>query len=101
MIKLVVMYPWPTDPAHFKRHYVERHLPLCREIPGAIRVHYTFEPQTMQGSASWFCIYEAEYPDEASLRAALGTPEAKRAAADVANYSMEPPTALIYEMTSL
>jgi uncharacterized protein (TIGR02118 family) len=101
MIKLVVMYPWPADPEHFRKHYLERHLPLCRAIPGALRVHYSFEPQTVQGNSRWFCIYEAEYPDEPTLRAALDTSEAKTAAADVANYSTQLPTALIYEMSPL
>jgi len=97
MIKLLVMYPWPADPDHFKRHYIDRHLPLCRAIPGTLRIHYTFEPQTVQGTR-WFCIYEAEYADEATLNAAKATPEAERAAADVANYSPEPPTVLIYKV---
>lgn len=101
MIKLVVMYPWPDDPEAFRRHYVERHVPLCRAMPGAVRASYAFQPATVQGEPQWFCIYEAEYPDEASLRASLESPEGRRAAADVANYSPRPPVGLIYEMTPL
>jgi|SRR5579871_1997824 len=98
MIKLVVMYPWPENPAHFKAHYLERHLPLCRGIPGGLRSHYTFEPRTIEGDARWFCIYEAEFTDEASLNAALESPECQRAGADVSNYSPNPPTTLIYAL---
>jgi uncharacterized protein (TIGR02118 family) len=98
MMKLVVMYPWPADPAHFKRHYIDRHLPLCRAIPGAIRAFYTFEPKTVQSASRWFCIYEAEYADEDALNAALATPEARAAAADVQNCSAEPPVGLIYKL---
>jgi uncharacterized protein (TIGR02118 family) len=75
------MYPWPADPDHFKRHYLERHLPLCRAIPGVLRSHYAFEPNTIEGPGRWFCIYEAEFVDEAELTAALATPEGLRAGA--------------------
>jgi len=100
MIKLVVMYPWPADPDHFRRHYLEQHLPLCREIPGLLRSYYAFEPKTLEGPGSWFCVFEAEFADEAALNAALATPEAQRAGDDVANYSPEPPTSLIYKPES-
>jgi uncharacterized protein (TIGR02118 family) len=98
MIKLLVMYPWPTDPDHFKKHYIERHLPLCRAIPSIIRSHYAFEPRTIEGAGGWFCVYEAEFVDEAALNAALATPEAQRAGADVANYSPDLPTSLVYQL---
>lgn len=101
MVKLVVMYAWPKDPEHFRRYYLEQHLPLCRTIPGALRVHYAFEPKTVQGDARWFCLYEAEYPDEAALRASLESPESKRAADDVPNFSETPPIGLIYEVIPL
>jgi uncharacterized protein (TIGR02118 family) len=98
MIKILILYPWPADPDHFKRHYITRHLPLCRAIPGALRMQYTFEPKTTQGSRQWFCIFEVEYADAAMLETAKATVEARRAAADVVNYSPEPPTVVEYEV---
>ena len=101
MVKLVTLYPWPKDPAFFKKHYVETHLPLCRRIPGIVRSSYAFEPKTIEGSGNWFCIFEAEFSDEAALAAALATPEAQRAAADVASYSPDLPTSLVYQSEDL
>jgi len=98
MIKLLVMYPWPADPEHFKKHYVSRHLPLCRAIPGILSMHYTFEPKTIEGPGRWFCLFEAEFVDEAAMNAAFATSEAERAGADVVNYSPEPPTSLVYKL---
>jgi len=99
MIKLLVMYPWPGDPDSFKKHYLARHLPLCRAIPHTLNIRYAFQPETLEGTRGhWFCIYEAEYADRKMLNAAKATPEAERAAADVANYSPEPPLVLIYEL---
>jgi uncharacterized protein (TIGR02118 family) len=97
MIKLVVMYPWPKDPVQFKSHYVAKHFPLCRELPGVVGMHYAFEPETVQGSTKWFCIFEATYPDHDTLRASLASPQGIRAAADVPTYSPDPPTAFVYE----
>ncbi len=96
MIKLIVMYPWPADPEHFKQHYVQRHLPLCRAIPGMLQSRYAFEPKTIEGTGKWFCIFEAEFIDEAAMHAALATAEGEKASADVANYSPEAPTCLLY-----
>ncbi|MGH3426483.1 MAG: EthD family reductase [Mycobacteriales bacterium] len=101
MVKLVTLYPWPKSPALFRKHYLEMHLPLCREIPGILRSRYAFEPKTIEGSGNWFCIFEAEFADEAALDAALATPEALRAAADVANYSPDLPTSLVCQIETV
>jgi uncharacterized protein (TIGR02118 family) len=98
VIKLVVMYPQPADPDQFKRHYIERHLLLCQDIPGTLRIQYTFQPKTMAGSEQWFCIYESEYADEAALAAALASSECRRAAEDVPNFSQASPSAIVYEV---
>jgi uncharacterized protein (TIGR02118 family) len=101
MIKLVILYPWPSDPAHFKNHYVQTHVPLCRAIPGMTRAHYGFEPQKTHGPGRWFCVFEAEYPDLSSLQAALATPQARAAQEDVPKFSVEPPLSLICEARAL
>ncbi|HYF24740.1 MAG TPA: EthD family reductase [Baekduia sp.] len=38
MVKLLVLYGHPKDPAAFERHYAERHLPLAQQIPGLRRL---------------------------------------------------------------
>lgn len=98
MIRHLVMYPQPVDPDHFTRHYIERHLPLCQAIPGTLRIRYAFAPKTLQGSERWFCIYESEYADLASLAAALASNECRSAAEDVANFSKAAPVAFAYEV---
>ena len=34
MHRLLVLYNEPKDPAHFRKYYVETHLPLASKIPG-------------------------------------------------------------------
>ncbi len=101
MFKVIILYPWPADPARFKSHYVSRHAPLCQAIPGARRASYAFEPSGRDGPSEWFCVFEAEYENEGTWRAAMATPEAKAAQADVANYSASPPTIIICKPTNI
>jgi uncharacterized protein (TIGR02118 family) len=82
-------------------YFVERHLPLCRSIPGLTSAHYSFDVAQIEGPGRWFCVFEAQFPDHATLKAVLATPQAQRAAEDVQNYSPETPTSLIYEAVSV
>jgi uncharacterized protein (TIGR02118 family) len=99
MIKILVLYPWPEDPEHFRRHYLARHLPLCRDIPGILHSYYTFEPRSLGVQSKWFCIYEAEFDSADALEEALKAPEMLRASADIQNYSPDQPTVLIYNLS--
>jgi len=40
--KLIVLYGHPKDPAHFRRYYVETHLPLAARLPGLKGSRYSF-----------------------------------------------------------
>jgi len=70
-------------------------------IPGIVRSHYSFEPKTIQGGQKWFCVYEAEFVNEAAMEVSLASMEAQTANADIVNYSPEPPTALIYTLKAV
>ena len=35
MHRLLVLYNEPKDPAHFKKYYVETHVPLAHKIPAS------------------------------------------------------------------
>ena len=73
MHKLLVLYNEPKDPAHFRKHYLETHLPLASKLPGVKAAHYTFDVKPLgPGKTPYFCIFEAEFESEAALMAALG-----------------------------
>ena len=95
MIKYLLFYTRPQDPVAFKRHYLQTHLPLCRQIPGISRMSYSFEPETRGRGPSWFCVFELECADEEALAIALNSPEARAAADDLPNYTSEKPFAII------
>ncbi|ONI88667.1 ethyl tert-butyl ether degradation protein EthD [Actinosynnema sp. ALI-1.44] len=87
MHKLVVLYPEPADPDHFRDYYVNHHLPLVALMPGLLGWHYSFDVAAMRGQSPYFAVFQAEFADAAALAAARSSPEGQQVAADVANYA--------------
>lgn len=87
MHKLVVLYPEPADPDHFRDYYVRNHLPLVAQMPGLLAWRYSFDVAAPQGEAPYFAIFEAEFADAAAMSAARESPQGRRVSADVPNYA--------------
>jgi uncharacterized protein (TIGR02118 family) len=87
MHRLLVLYNEPKDPAHFKKYYVETHVPLANKLPGAKNPRYSFDLKPLGPGKAPFCIFEADFENEAALMSALGSNEGKAVAADIANYA--------------
>jgi uncharacterized protein (TIGR02118 family) len=93
---LTVTYETPDDPAHFRDYYVKTHIPLARSLPGLLSLSYGF-PMPMRGPVP-FCIFQAFFPDAATMEAALKSEMGGRVAADVANYSAKAPSLSHYHV---
>jgi uncharacterized protein (TIGR02118 family) len=87
MHKLLVLYNEPKDPAHFRKYYVETHVPLASKLPGLKASRYSFDAKPLGPGKAHFCIFEAEFESEAALMAALQSKEGKAVAGDVPNYA--------------
>ncbi|MGW1771179.1 EthD family reductase [Streptomyces sp. NPDC002104] len=87
MHKLVVLYPAPADPDHFRAYYVAHHIPLIKDWPGPLAWRYSFDAAALEGEAPYFAVFEADFVDAAAMEAALASPHGERLAADVANYA--------------
>ncbi|MEW1642574.1 EthD family reductase [Streptomyces sp. NPDC091219] len=87
MHKLVVLYPEPADPEHFRHYYVTNHLPLVTRMPGLLAWRYSFDVTATQGPSPYFAVFEAEFADAAALTAARASAQGRQVAADVANYA--------------
>ena len=98
MYRLLVLYPAPADPEHFKRYYAETHVPLAMTMPGLISGRYAFHPEALGGDAPYFCIFEGEFADKAALDAALASEEGQKTAGDIPNYATGGVTLLHYEL---
>lgn len=87
MHKLLVLYPEPVDPDHFRDYYVTNHLPLVTEMPGLLAWRYSFDVAATDGEAPYFAVFEADFADAAALAAGRASPQGRRVSADVANYA--------------
>ncbi|GAA1035877.1 EthD family reductase [Virgisporangium ochraceum] len=87
MHKLVVLYPEPADPDHFRDYYVTTHLPLVARLPGLLAFRYSFDVAATQGPTPYFAIFEADFADADTMAAARSSPQGRRVSADVANYA--------------
>ncbi|MFB7719384.1 EthD family reductase [Nocardia sp. NPDC056100] len=87
MHKLLVLYPTPVDPDHFRDYYVSTHLPLVMEWPGVLAWRYSFDVASALGESPYFAVFEAEFADADALAAARASAHGQRVTADVANYA--------------
>ena len=88
MARLVVMYKTPKDAAAFDKHYFETHVPIAKRIAGMRRYEVSQGPvSTPAGPSDLHLVATLHFDDLASLKAALGSPEGKAAAADVRNFA--------------
>lgn len=98
MVKLMVAYGQPEDPAAFDQHYAETHTPIAQKIPNLRRFEAGKVLGTADGSpAPYYFVAELwfETPDE--LQAALQSPEGQAAAADVRTFASGGATLMIAE----
>ncbi len=98
MHKIVVLYPPQPDPDMFRAYYLETHIPLARKLPGLLALRYSFDVEGVAGVSPYFCIFEAEFADGATLGAAMGSPAGQAVAADVPNFAQVAPTLIHYSV---
>jgi uncharacterized protein (TIGR02118 family) len=98
--RLLVLYPPPTDPDHFRTYYEETHLPLAAAIPGLRGYRYAFDVAAREGDSPYFCVFEADFDDAAAYAAGLESPQGKATLADVPNYASGGVVSLNYELRS-
>lgn len=95
MHKLMVLYPPQPDMESFKDYYVNKHLPLSRQIPGLRALRYSFDVQSLAGDANYSCIFEAEFDDAEALGAGMASEQGQIVAADVPNFAQVPPALIV------
>ena len=98
MVRLVVRYGAPEDPAAFDEHYTSTHAPLAKKIPNLRRFEAGKVLGTPDGSpAHFYFIAELWFDDAEVLQAAMASPEGQAAAADVATCASGGATLMIAE----
>ena len=102
MIRLMVMYGHPKDPAAFDRYYQDVHLPIARKIKGFTRWTVGKVIGTPDGKPSphyYFADLFAE--SRAAMEAILASPEGQAAVKDVPNFATGGVTFVYSEVAQL
>jgi uncharacterized protein (TIGR02118 family) len=69
-VKMIVMYPPPTDVAAFEKRYLEEHVPMAVErLAGKTRLVATKVIGSPQGAPQFYRIAEVHFPSMEALNA--------------------------------
>jgi len=98
MHRVLVLYPAPKDPAHFKKYYEETHLPLASQLPGLLSSRYSFSLEGVGAASPYFCVWEGEFASAAAMGAAMASPIGQKVAADIGNYATGGATVLHFDL---
>jgi uncharacterized protein (TIGR02118 family) len=98
MHRLLVLYPPPTDPDHFRTYYEQTHLKLVEKIAGLRGYRYGFDVAANEGDSPYFCSFDGDFDDAAAMGTAFDTPEGQATLADIPNYATGGAVALNYEV---
>ena len=98
MVKLVVVYGAPDDPAAFDDYYAGTHTPLVHKIPGLRRFDAGKVLGTPDGSPPpYYLMAELYFDDAGALQDGMGSPEGRAAGDDLANFASGGATLMIAE----
>ena len=92
MIRFLITYDIPHDPAAFDRHYREVHQPLTALLPGILSYTVNRTPRAVRGSA-YHQVVEVTWPDWDAVERAFASPEGQAAAADMPTSTRRPAAA--------
>ena len=96
MIRFLVTYDEPADPAAFDEHYRTVHEPLTSRLPGLVAFNVHRQPRSVRGPA-YYQIVELTWPDWETAEAAFASHGGKATAADMANLDA-PVRSCLYEV---
>lgn len=88
MAKVLVLYRTSQDPARFRKHYEEVHIPLAKKIAGMRKFEVSNGPVgSPQGASGFEMVVTLTFDSMADLQAAMASPEGQAAGADLANFA--------------
>jgi uncharacterized protein (TIGR02118 family) len=88
MAQVVVMYKHPQDAAAFDKHYVEKHIPIAKKIPGLRKYDLSQGPvATPGGPSGYHLVALLQFDNLPAVQAAFDSPEGQAAVADVQRFA--------------
>jgi len=102
MVRLLVLYGPPKDPAAFDKYYREVHIPLARRMKGLRKWTVGKVTGTADGQPSpYYYLADLYMESRADFERLLASPEGRAAVADVPNYATGGATFLYTEIEEL
>jgi uncharacterized protein (TIGR02118 family) len=99
MHKLLVLYPTGQDAKKFRPYYETKHAALVAKLPGLKASRYSFGVKAPGDAAPpFYCVFEAEFADEAAMGASLQSAAGQAVVTDIGNYASIPPTIVHYDV---
>jgi uncharacterized protein (TIGR02118 family) len=96
MVKIVVLYGPPTDPAAFESYYANTHLPLAAKMPNIERFEAGQVLGTPEGGEPpYHRIAELWFDSQETLQATMSSPEGQATVADIPKFATGGATVLI------
>jgi uncharacterized protein (TIGR02118 family) len=84
VVRFLVVYENPSDPAGFDLHYQQVHIPLGKKLPGLRRYTVSRNAAAVRGGEPFYLVAELDWDDMEALRAAFSSPVGQATARDVA-----------------
>ncbi|HEX6818916.1 MAG TPA: EthD family reductase [Ktedonobacterales bacterium] len=98
MVKIVVLYGQPTDPAAFDQYYQQTHIPIAQKIPNVKRFEFGHVLGTLTGDpAPYYLQAELYFESPEQMQASLNSDGGQAAAGDVANFATGGVTFIVVE----
>lgn len=102
MVKLLVLYGHPQDPAAFDKYYQEVHIPLAKRMRGLKKWTIGKVLGTPDGQLSpYYYVAELYMDRREDFETLLASPEGQAAVADVPNYATGGVTFLYSEVSEV
>jgi len=88
MIRLLVLYGHPKDPAAFDKYYREKHIPIAKRLKGLKKWTIGKVEGTPGGEPSpYYYVADLYMESPEEFERMLASPEGQAAVADVPNYA--------------
>jgi uncharacterized protein (TIGR02118 family) len=103
MVRLLVLYPPPTDVEAFEKHYFEVHVPLAKQFPRLRSYTVSRNPSRVRGPDPCYLVAALDWDDIDSLRQDFASPIGREAARDADKLAVWCPAihSMIFELEDL
>ena len=102
MIRLLVLYGHPADPAAFDKYYCDKHIPIARRMKGLKKWTIGKVQGTPDGQpAPYYYVADLVMESREDFERLLASPEGQAAVADVPNYATGGVTFLYTEVEEI